>query len=129
MSGLDPFLPKSHGTPRLDDRRVFSGIIFINRTGLRWCDASAAEGPPGSPLTNGMVAHFTGRIEDVLRGRPFKSGEDLEQTILRCVWRQNQQLPQSMLNSRTPLQAMKDWYNLKPALFKKQPYYLPGCDS
>jgi len=24
---------------------------------------------------------------------------------------------------------MKDWHKLKPELFKKQPYYLPGCDS
>jgi len=27
------------------------------------------------------------------------------------------------------LQAMKDWHKLKPELFKKQPYYLPGCDK
>ena len=23
---------------------------------------------------------------------------------------------------------MKDWHKLKPDLFKKQPYHLPGCD-
>jgi plasmid stabilization system protein ParE len=23
---------------------------------------------------------------------------------------------------------MKDWHKLKPELFKKRPYYLPGCD-
>jgi hypothetical protein len=40
----------------------------------------------------------------------------------------NQQLPQSALRSRSPLQAMKDWYKLKPELFKKRPHYLPGCD-
>jgi hypothetical protein len=27
------------------------------------------------------------------------------------------------------LQAMKDWHTLKPELFKKQPYYRPGCDT
>jgi hypothetical protein len=27
------------------------------------------------------------------------------------------------------LQVMKDWHKLKPELFKKQPYYLPGCDK
>jgi hypothetical protein len=27
------------------------------------------------------------------------------------------------------LQAMKDWHKLKPELFKKNPYYLTGCDS
>jgi len=32
------------------------------------------------------------------------------------------------LGSKAPLQAMKDWHKLKPELFKKQPYYLPGCD-
>jgi len=24
---------------------------------------------------------------------------------------------------------MKDWHKLKPELFKKKPYYLPGCDA
>jgi hypothetical protein len=32
------------------------------------------------------------------------------------------------LGSKSPLQAMKDWHKLKPQLFRKQPYYLPGCD-
>ncbi len=31
MARLQPFFPKSHGKPRVDDRRVLSGIIFINR--------------------------------------------------------------------------------------------------
>jgi len=26
------------------------------------------------------------------------------------------------------LQAMKEWHKLKPQLFRKQPYYLPGSD-
>lgn len=39
MGKLKPFFPKSHGKPRVDDRRVLSGIIFINRNGLRWRDA------------------------------------------------------------------------------------------
>ena len=41
MSPLEPLFPKS----RVDDRRVLSGIIFINRNSLRWCDTSAAYGP------------------------------------------------------------------------------------
>jgi transposase len=46
MERLRPFFPKSRGKPRVDDRRVLSGIIFINRNGLRWCDAPAVYGPP-----------------------------------------------------------------------------------
>jgi len=39
MERLKPIVPKIHGKPRVDDRRVLSGIIFINRNGLRWYDA------------------------------------------------------------------------------------------
>jgi transposase len=46
MARPKPFFPLSHGVPRVDDRRVLSGIIFINRNGLRRRDAPAAYGPP-----------------------------------------------------------------------------------
>ena len=34
MARLQPYFPKSHGRERVDDRRVLSGIIFVNRNGL-----------------------------------------------------------------------------------------------
>ncbi len=46
MERLKPFFPKSHGKPRVDDRPVLSGIIFISRNGLLWCDAPREYGPP-----------------------------------------------------------------------------------
>lgn len=45
MTRLALYFPKSPGKPRVDDRRVLSGIIFVNRNGLRWRDAPAAYGP------------------------------------------------------------------------------------
>ncbi len=45
MARLQPYFPKSHGKPRVDDRRVLSGIVFVNRNGLRWCDAPRDYGP------------------------------------------------------------------------------------
>ena len=45
MARLAPYFPKSHGKARVDDRRVLSGIIFVNRNGLRWRDAPKAYGP------------------------------------------------------------------------------------
>jgi len=45
MARLEPYFPKSHGKPRVDDRRVLSGIIFINRNGLGWRDAPKEYGP------------------------------------------------------------------------------------
>jgi transposase len=45
MARLEPFFPKSHGKARADNQRVLSAIIFINRKGLRWRDAPAADRP------------------------------------------------------------------------------------
>jgi transposase len=45
MERLRPFFPKSHGRPRVDDQRVLSGIIFVNRNGLRWREAPKDYGP------------------------------------------------------------------------------------
>ena len=64
-----------------------------------------------------------------IQSHHFRSGEGLETTLHRYVLLYNQQLPQSAFGSKTPLQAMKDWHTRKPELFRKQPYYLPGCDS
>lgn len=45
MARLQPYFPKSHVRERVDDRRVLSGIIFVNRNGLRWRDAPKDYGP------------------------------------------------------------------------------------
>ena len=50
-------------------------------------------------------------------------------TLLRYVALYNHQLPQSALGSKTPMQAMKDWYQEHPHLFRKRPYDRPGCDT
>ena len=42
---LSPHFPLSHGIPRVDDRRVLSGIIYVIPHGLPWRDAPAAYGP------------------------------------------------------------------------------------
>jgi putative transposase len=36
---------RSHCVPRVDDRLVISGIIYVIRHGWRWRDAPAAYGP------------------------------------------------------------------------------------
>ncbi len=42
---LRPHFPKPRGRPRVDDRRVLSGIIHVKRNGLRWRDAPSDYGP------------------------------------------------------------------------------------
>src|SRR3546814_8614220 len=43
MARLQPYFPKSHGRARVDDRRVLSGIIFVNRNGLRRSEEHTSE--------------------------------------------------------------------------------------
>ena len=43
---LAPHLPSdTRGKPRVDDRRVISGIIHVLKSGGRWVDAPAVYGP------------------------------------------------------------------------------------
>jgi transposase len=47
FEGLEPYLPTdTRGVPRVDDRRVISGIVHVLKSGCRWKDAPAAYGPP-----------------------------------------------------------------------------------
>ena len=44
---LLPHLPSdTRGKPRVDDRRVISGIVHVLKCGCRWCDCPEAYGPP-----------------------------------------------------------------------------------
>ena len=46
MSKIRTFLSRSPtGLPRVDDRRVVSGIIYVLKHGLQWKDAPKAYGP------------------------------------------------------------------------------------
>jgi transposase len=43
---LAPHLPTdTRGKPRVDDRRVISGIVHVLKSGCRWVDAPAVYGP------------------------------------------------------------------------------------
>lgn len=45
-SRIEPLLPdKPRGVPRVDDRRVLSGIVHALRSGGRWSDCPPAYGP------------------------------------------------------------------------------------
>ena len=79
IARLKPFFPKSHGRPRVDDRRVLSGIIFINRNGLRWRDAPAAYGPHKT-LYNRWKRWSKGIFAQMMVGLAAAHGE--EKTVM-----------------------------------------------
>jgi transposase len=45
MARISPYFPPSHGMPRVDCRRVVSGIVYVIIHGLQWKDAPKNYGP------------------------------------------------------------------------------------
>jgi len=39
MALIEPYFPLAHGIPRVDDRRVISGIVYVIKHGMQWKDA------------------------------------------------------------------------------------------
>ena len=44
MARISPHFPLAHGVPRVDDRQVVSGIVYVIRKGLQWKDAPSGYG-------------------------------------------------------------------------------------
>ena len=80
MARLEPFFPKSHGKPRVDDRRVLSGIILINRNGLRWRDAPKEYGPHKTLYNRWKRWSDKGIFAEMLIGLAADHGE--EKTVM-----------------------------------------------
>ena len=65
---LAPLLPRdTRGVPRVDDRRVISGIVHVLRSGCRWRDAPAAYGPHKTLYNRFVRWAAKGVWEDVFR--------------------------------------------------------------
>ena len=45
MRCIKPLFPKPRGLPRVNDRRVISGILHVLRSGCRWKDCPPEYGP------------------------------------------------------------------------------------
>ena len=78
---LRPYFPKSHGKPRVDDRRVLSGIIYIQRNGLMWKHAPRGLWSAEDPLQpleamepHGRVRHHHDRTGGP--GAGHRDGDD-----------------------------------------------------
>jgi transposase InsO family protein len=84
---------------------------------------------PRHPQTNGLVERFNGRIAEVLATRRFRSGEHLEDTLIRYVNTYNHHIPQRALGHISPVEALQEWYQKKPELFVSEVNNLPGLDT
>jgi transposase len=85
--------------------------------------------PPRTPQMNGMVERFNGRISDVLQQTRFASAADLAATLHSYLKLYNHHIPQRALGHVAPVDALKEWRQKKPGLFKKNVYKQAGLDT
>lgn len=68
LERIRPCFPRSHGKPRVDDRRVISGIVHVIRNRLRWRDAPEVYGSHKT-LYNRLVRwSLKGIFDQILSG-------------------------------------------------------------
>jgi putative transposase len=75
MRRIEPYFPLSHGVPRVDDRRIVSGIIFVIKNGLRWRDAPAAYGPHKTIYNRFIRWSRLGVFNKIFAGLAAKGGK------------------------------------------------------
>ncbi len=78
---IEPFFPLSHGVPRVDDRKVVSGIVFVIKNGLRWCDAPSAYGPHKTLYNRFVRWSRMGVFDRIFAGLSAKGGKPDEVMI------------------------------------------------
>jgi len=76
-----------------------------------------------------MIERFNGRIREVLAGTRFCSGEPLEDTLIRYVKVYNHHIPQRAIGHLTPVQALQEWYEKRPQIFRMGVDNHPGLDN
>jgi len=74
LKRLEPFFPRTRGIPRVDDRRVVSGIVHVIRNGLRWRDAPAVYGPTRRSTTGSFAGLAWGIFDRIFANLAAESG-------------------------------------------------------
>ncbi len=75
MRKIKPYFPLSHGIPKVNDRRVISGIIFVIRNGLRWRDAPSDYGPHKTIYNRFIRWSAMGVFNKIFAGLAAKAGK------------------------------------------------------
>ena len=74
MLKIEPYFPSSHRVPKVGDRRIISGIIFVIRNGLRWRDAPAEYGPHKTVYNRFISWSRMGVFNKIFAGLAAKAG-------------------------------------------------------
>ncbi len=83
---MSPHFPRSRGIARVDDLRVLSGILHVIRNGLRWRDAPADYGLPGT-LKSARYHASNRQVITLETGTPSRSKSAPDHAAIRHVFR------------------------------------------
>jgi putative transposase len=75
MRKIEPYFPLSHGVPRVDNRRIISGMVFVILNGLRWRDAPREYGPPKTIYNRFIRWSRMGVFNKIFAGLAAKAGK------------------------------------------------------
>ena len=96
MRKIEPYIPSSHGIPKVDNRRIISGIIFVIRNGLRWRYAPAEYGPHKTAYNRFIRWSRMGVFNKILAGLAAKAGKP-DQLIIDATHRKAHRTTASLL--------------------------------
>ena len=102
MRRIQPHFPLSHGVPRVDDRRIISGIIFVIRNGLRWRDAPAAYGPHKTIYNRFIRWSRLGVFNKIFAGLAAKGGKP-DRLMIDATHLKAHRTAASLLNELLPV--------------------------
>jgi len=87
---IRPYFPRSHGKPRVDDRRVIGGIVHVIRNGLRWRDAPEVYGSHKTLYNRFVRWTLKGIFDQIFSGLVTCNATQPEMTDVRIhSWRRS----------------------------------------
>lgn len=119
--------------PSASPRAAVSGRKWTSPLGSR----SRSRPLGSSPRTRGRAeTGCRGPSEEAVIFEPpglttihFDSAHSLEETLIRYVRLYNHQIQQKAIGHMSLVQALKEWQEKRPELFKKKVYYLTALDT
>lgn len=75
------------------------------------------------------MERFNGRISEILGQTRFGSADELESALRNYLKIYDNNIPQQALTHQTPIQALKNWRQLKPDLSVTRTYSQTGLDT
>ena len=99
LKRIEPFFPRTRGIPRVDDRRVVSGIVHVIRNGLRWRDAPAVYRPHKTLYNRFVRLSRMGIFDRIFANLAAESGDDKAKAAALSAMAETRRAPMVMTTS------------------------------